>query len=242
METLNLIEKLKGCPEGTPLYSPLFGQVELVNVCSPGFCYTIEVKATERNGDTDIKRFTADGRYWDIYENDECLLFPSKDCRDWSQFVPPEPEPEHEQKNEPVYKQLKENILYWFKHIAQIADERKTANGVVMEDWAALDEIKALATNSVYYIQNHFILHEGNEYLKDTMDEPEPKPMHDFKPFDKVLVRDYDGEPWRIAFFDYKGEGNYPFHAIGVANDSYKYCVPYEGNEHLKDTTETLQG
>ena len=49
----------------------------------------------------------------------------------------------------------KENIIYWFEHIAQIADDRKTGNGVVMEDWAALDEIKAIAKDSIYYIQNH---------------------------------------------------------------------------------------
>ena len=46
-------------------------------------------------------------------------------------------------------------IIGWFEHIAQIADDRKTANGVVMEDWAALDEIKTLAIDSVYYIKNH---------------------------------------------------------------------------------------
>lgn len=49
----------------------------------------------------------------------------------------------------------KENIIYWFEHIAQIADNRKTANGVVMEDSAALDEIKAIAKNGIYYIKNH---------------------------------------------------------------------------------------
>lgn len=46
-------------------------------------------------------------------------------------------------------------IIGWFEHIAQIADDRKTANGFVMEDWAALDEIKALAKDSVHYIENH---------------------------------------------------------------------------------------
>ena len=28
----------------------------------------------------------------------------------------------------------KEKIIYWFERIAQIADDRKTANGEVMED------------------------------------------------------------------------------------------------------------
>lgn len=49
----------------------------------------------------------------------------------------------------------KENIIYWFEHIAQIANDRKTANGVVMEDSAALDEIRAIAKGSIYYIKNH---------------------------------------------------------------------------------------
>ena len=49
----------------------------------------------------------------------------------------------------------KENIIYGFEHIAQIADDRKTANGIIMEDWAALDEIKAIAIDSMYYIKNH---------------------------------------------------------------------------------------
>ncbi|MBP5724953.1 MAG: hypothetical protein J6X18_15445 [Bacteroidales bacterium] len=53
-------------------------------------------------------------------------------------------------------KEEKELVLHWFEHIAQIATDRKTANGVVMEDWAALDEIAAIAKDSVYYIKNHY--------------------------------------------------------------------------------------
>lgn len=43
----------------------------------------------------------------------------------------------------------------WFEHIAQIADDMKTLNGEVMEDSYALDEIKSIAKNSVYYIEHH---------------------------------------------------------------------------------------
>lgn len=49
----------------------------------------------------------------------------------------------------------KELVVNWFEHIAQIAEDRKTANGDVMEDWAALDEIRALATDSAYYVRKH---------------------------------------------------------------------------------------
>ena len=49
----------------------------------------------------------------------------------------------------------KDLIVLWFEHIAQIADDRKTLNGAVMEDWAALNEIKSIAKNSIYFIKNH---------------------------------------------------------------------------------------
>ena len=46
-------------------------------------------------------------------------------------------------------------IKEWFDHIAQMADDRKTGNGAVMEDKAALDEIKCLAKNASDYIEHH---------------------------------------------------------------------------------------
>lgn len=46
-------------------------------------------------------------------------------------------------------------IVDWFAHIEQMADDRKTLNGVVMEDWAALDEIKCLAHDCQEYINLH---------------------------------------------------------------------------------------
>lgn len=49
----------------------------------------------------------------------------------------------------------KELIIHWFEHIAQIADDRKTATGVEMSMQDALDEIKALAKDAAYYVRNH---------------------------------------------------------------------------------------
>lgn len=47
----------------------------------------------------------------------------------------------------------KELIIGCFKHIAQIADDRKTLNGVVMKDSDALDEIKCLARECAEYVE-----------------------------------------------------------------------------------------
>lgn len=61
---------------------------------------------------------------------------------------------EHPQNN---IKEDLDLITQWLEHIAQIADDRKTFNGYVMEEWKSLDEISALAKNSAEYIKNHLI-------------------------------------------------------------------------------------
>ena len=81
-ENLNLVEILKDCPKGTTLYSPVYEYVELVSVslveCAK---YPIEIK--DRYGVSD--GITKDGRIYEEFHG-ECMLFPSKEQRDWSKF------------------------------------------------------------------------------------------------------------------------------------------------------------
>lgn len=59
----------------------------------------------------------------------------------------------------------------------------------------------------------------------------------DFKPFDKVLVRNHESNNWRVDLFGvYQREKNCPYLCVG---DAYLYCIPYEGNEHLLGTTDS---
>lgn len=55
----------------------------------------------------------------------------------------------------------------------------------------------------------------------------------EFKPFDKVLVRGGELHIWKCAFFSHYGEGLY---FTTDTNFSYKYCLPFEGNESLAGT------
>ena len=81
-ENLNLVEILKDCPEGTKLYSMVFGEVELIRVNqNDDVYYPIEIKLS----DDSINSVTTDGRLCEYY-NGECTLFPSKEQRDWSKF------------------------------------------------------------------------------------------------------------------------------------------------------------
>lgn len=55
------------------------------------------------------------------------------------------------------------------------------------------------------------------------------------KPFDKVLVRDSIFGRWKIEFFEKFDKGlKFPFICM---NGKYSICIPYNGNEHLHDTT-----
>ena len=86
-ENLNLVEILKYCPEGTKLYSTVYGDVELVRVYLDDNTYPIEIKIDEGS---DMIYITNDGRLFDDFRG-ECTLFPSKDQRDWSKFKTKKP-------------------------------------------------------------------------------------------------------------------------------------------------------
>ena len=83
-ENLNLIEILKDCPEGTKLYSPIYGDVGFIKVrLNSSSDYPIEIRLSNDSADD----LTIDGRLFAEY-NGECMLFPSREQRDWSKFKP----------------------------------------------------------------------------------------------------------------------------------------------------------
>ena len=148
---INVAEKLKGCPQGTKLYSPLFGEVELVRIDMENPRFPIIVKVLDDESPFNNVTFTAEGKWYSV-EQSECLLFPSKDNRDWNKFN--------------------------------------------------------LTVNTV----------------------------NTFKPFDKVLVRDYIDKKWILSIFGcYEDEVDADFPYVCL-NGRYRYCIPYEGNEHLLNT------
>lgn len=72
----NIAEILKNAPKGLKLYSPLFGEVEFIEVSKNNMIY-IEHPGSEL--------FYEDGRFYEI-TNSECLLFPSKEHRTWDDW------------------------------------------------------------------------------------------------------------------------------------------------------------
>ena len=77
-ENLNLVEILKGCPRGTKLYSSVYGEVEFDSTTDREPFPIIVTKGYHNY------RFSNYGRLY--LALGECVLFPSKDQRDWSKF------------------------------------------------------------------------------------------------------------------------------------------------------------
>ena len=80
-ENIDLTKILDGCPAGTTFYHVVLGKVAFKGVEEGE--YPIRLEPIDRFRQILL---TKDGKLWSIY-NGECILFPSKDQRDWSKFV-----------------------------------------------------------------------------------------------------------------------------------------------------------
>lgn len=78
-ENLNLVKILKDCPKGTKLYSTTLGEVEFDHIDNR-LTYGVII----RSKDYGVEGFTVDGKKFS--HCGECILFPSKEQRDWSKF------------------------------------------------------------------------------------------------------------------------------------------------------------
>ena len=225
---INIAEILRDMPEGTKLYSPLFGKCEYISVV--GNKYPIAIKAQRAGGA--ISRFLMkDGRYFDGYEDAECSLFPSDRMRDWSKFF---------KRGDVVIDEDSETMVVFdswanddYTEFNTTIDYYKISDKWGKEDICctglfhkATDEERAefIATAEKYY---------GGKYNPETL-QVEPKTKCSFKPFDKVLVRCGNGI-WGATFFS-RRDNKSAWAYVGVDCNSWEQCIPYEGNEHLLGT------
>ena len=229
---INIAEILRDMPKGTKLYSPLFGKCELRGIDNSKYPIAIKVQSIDGAMSKGIMK---DGRYFDGYEDAECLLFPSARMRDWSKF---------------------------FKRGDVLIDE-DLGTAAVFDGWANDDYTEFNTT--INYYKDHtlgegevcdtkcfvkandeqktlFIAaaerHYGGKYNPETL-QVEPvkadEPKCPFEPFQKVLVRDFCDERWKADYFsDYNAvDTSFPYRCVG---ECYKVCIAYEGNEHLLGT------
>lgn len=78
---MNIANLLKYCPKGTKLYSLVHGEVTLDEV-DDGSTYPISVIVSKDCHES----FSSEGLLYKDYSDSECILFPSKEQRDWGKF------------------------------------------------------------------------------------------------------------------------------------------------------------
>lgn len=113
-----------------------------------------------------------------------------------------------------------------------------------LEEWGGINiyKLKCIEDSRYYFIDNLYTICSirNDSYVQKLISEgkaeiyelPKQQTEYEFKPFEKVLVRDYDYKEWRCDFFSHMlKDGEYS--CIGR---SWKKCIPYEGNEYLLGT------
>lgn len=143
-ERLNLIKILKKCPVGTKLYSPVIGDCELVEVKSMVICTVSNAIKVRTRGDDFW--FTCEGKFL-ADDHGECLLFPSKENRDWSTFKVPKKEYDFKPFDKVLVRDAEDRI-WWADFYSHLKEDNKHS--------------------TVGGIFNYCIRYEGNEHLLGT--------------------------------------------------------------------------
>jgi hypothetical protein len=87
-ENIDLTKILKDCPKGTKFYSMIDGEVKFVKISNnPKLVYfTSHQSAFSTFSNQGTFSTFENGKLY--HDKGECILFPSKEQRDWSKFVP----------------------------------------------------------------------------------------------------------------------------------------------------------
>lgn len=230
---INIAEILRDMPKDTKLYSPLLGEVKFKEVV---FGNTFPIKVLQNAPNSPTVSFTENGFFYDDIEDAEALLLPSREMRDWSKLFKRGDVVVNEHSGlvaifagwaNDDYTEFNTTINYYKDHTFGEAEVCDTECFV-----KANDKQKTLfiaAAEGIY----------GGKYNPETL-QVEPvkvvKPKCSFKPFQKVLVRCNKDSVWRCELFSHYNTFNKQCPYVCLSS-VYKYCIPYEGNQHLLGTT-----
>lgn len=139
-----------------------------------------------------------------------------------------------EEEKQKLFQAIKANGYEWdnvTKVLYKIVEPMFKVGDIIQDKWNL--KWKIIDVGSHYY-KVSLVLTDTSKLLEiKAQDDYELVPnkfdINTLKPFDKVLVRDFDNTPWEIEFFSRLLDGKH-FRCFEL---SYVQCIPYEGNEHL---------
>lgn len=228
---MNIVEILKYCPKGTKLYSTVHGEVTLNYICKEKK-YPICINIYDQKDS-----LTKEGRLYE--DKGECILFPSENQRSWEDFRLPI-------KKGDIMMSIDGKSPF-------IASGKITVS--CPEFICGIDEAEHLRiSHSNYFWTTKFYIPATEEVKKklfaaiekagyrwnsETLELEQIEKV--FKPFDSVLVRNSEDSDWTLSLFaSYRKESECDYY-VCLNGFRFKYCIPYEGNEHLLGTCEDKQ-
>lgn len=232
---INIADILRDCPEGMKLYSPIFGNLELQYIQDEDTDFPVVAKYRDGYGNA---AFSPYGRFID-YDEAECLLFPSRDMRDWSKFF---------KRGDLVYNPHSQMYAIFEGWVDDTYTEFNTTCNVYFREQNEFGEdevcntecFKRATDGEREHIIKELERYYDGKYNPDTLRVEPVKPECPFKAFDKVLVRDTDEETWTASFFShYQKELPCPYASVG---NFFVQCIPYnDRTAHLLGTTDPYE-
>lgn len=240
---MNIAKILKNCPIGTKLYSLIEGEVTLMSI-DENRAYPIEVSGWNKL----LRRFTKDGLYFTQTPNGECLLFPSKEQRDWNKFRLPIKNGDIMMLPDGTCPFIATGTTTVVNGVESVKYHcgLNTEGVLIISDegggWTSSFYIPATTEAKLKLIaamDKNGISFDGEKLVEKIKVEvkDKQKEKHKFKPFEKILVKDNDEDTWVCTLFSHMEK-------IG-SKECYECCsgvlwdqaIPYKGNENLVGTT-----
>lgn len=232
---MNLIEILKDVPRDTKLYSPMFGDVFLVLALGDSI-------SVHHGNPNYTHEFNKEGKY---SEHGECMLFPSRENRDWNTF-------NIFRKGDIlvaygsgifIYNGITNNELDTLGAICGINGLNRLVIKYISTDrWCSKKGTRKATDEEIKLLYDR-LKEEGYTWNAHTLtlslilNKVSKFDINKLKPFDKVLVRDNNYSNWRCCFFDSISE--LPGFKFRTAVSINAQCVPYnDETKHLVGTKE----
>lgn len=142
-------------------------------------------------------------------------------------------------KNIRIFKEKKNgNNICWGKYYIGFSFNNEGKLIQTFKNYTADCSSDRLATEEEKQQLFDALAKEGKAWDAEKKEVVGLKPKVEFKPFDKVLVRDNEDDIWEVSLFGYKDELYYRCDN-GIP---WIQCIPYDGNEHLLGTTNNVEG
>ena len=139
-EILNLVEILKDAPKGTKLWSPICGECELDKIDTRDTVCNYAIYCLAVNDHSPV-RFAANGKYTLCYDDGECVLFPSKENRDWSTFKVSKEHKHFEPYQKVLVKKYCDDKYMWFPDYYCFYDISSNIHYILGTGWAKDEDI-----------------------------------------------------------------------------------------------------